>query len=234
MAVAEPRYSNASRRTRSTRSEMSKRVHVGLRGRRVVVDQHHVTGATGERLDAECAGSAEEIADIGAGDVAENREERLAGAVRRRPDSRPAAALSGGGRRSSPATTLTPRCPRPARRRSEAARRRGAGRAPDRRASRSACRARSPRGERRPGAARPREARAARKRGSPLWSVPRISPSPRSERSTSASLKPSRSVAIASSRRRAVSEAGSPKRMQYDSCSPRPTRPRSWWSWESP
>ena len=44
---------------------------------------------------------------------------------------------------------------------------------------------------------------ATRKRGSPLWRVPRISPSPRSVRSTSASLKPSRSVAIASSRRRA-------------------------------
>ena len=40
----------------------------------------------------------------------------------------------------------------------------------------------------------------ARSRGRPCWRVPRISPSPRSARSTSASLKPSRSPAIASSR----------------------------------
>ena len=36
--------------------------------------------------------------------------------------------------------------------------------------------------------------------------------------------------AIASSR----GSLGSPNRMQSERCRPRPTRPRSWWSWESP
>ena len=76
---------------------------------------------------------------------------------------------------------------------------------------------------------------AAAKRGRPCWRVPRISPSPRRARSTSASLKPSLSPrdrlepAAGQSPRRLRGRAGS-----SESCSPRPTRPRSWCSWETP
>ncbi len=57
------------------------RVDVGLRRRRVVVDQDRVACSAGERLDGERPGSAEEIADLVSGHVPEDGEERLASAV---------------------------------------------------------------------------------------------------------------------------------------------------------
>ena len=79
------------------------------------------------------------------------------------------------------------------------------------------------------GQARDPEAAAARSGGCRAPRPPRAARGrPRRAR------KPSRSRTIASSRRRARSDSGSAKRMQCDSCSPRPIRPRSWWSWLSP
>ena len=72
--------------------------------------------------------------------------------------------------------------------------------------------------------------RATRNCARPDWRVPSISPSPRSSRSISASLKPSRCWASARSR----GDSFGPKRMQTDACAPRPIRPRSWCSWEIP
>ena len=65
---------------------------------------------------------------------------------------------------------------------------------------------------------------------SPDWRVPSISPSPRSSRSISASLKPSR--CSPSARRRG--DSFGPNSTHTDGCSPRPMRPRSWCSCEMP
>ena len=128
-------------------------------------------------------------------------------------------------------------CTRPAAagaRRSARARRRAAGRA---RAARGGGRARA-------SAARgsaPRRARGGRGRGgrragrSPRPGArPRMLPSPRISRSSSARRKPSLVWVRASSRRAPSSVAGSPNSRHRPGSSPRPTRPRSWWSWARP
>ena len=72
--------------------------------------------------------------------------------------------------------------------------------------------------------------RATRARG-PGWRVPISSPSPRSRRSTSASAE---AVAVARPSRSDARSSCDPKSRHTDSCSPRPTRPRSWCSCEMP
>ena len=69
----------------------------------------------------------------------------------------------------------------------------------------------------------------------PLCCVPSRSPGPRSFRSASAISKPSL-VEHMISMRRLVSllRLRVVTRMQNDCSAPRPTRPRNWWSWESP
>ena len=69
----------------------------------------------------------------------------------------------------------------------------------------------------------------------PFWRAPRIVPSPRSSRSTSASSKPSvvrsrASSRVAPPRGGAGAQQVAPARPR----SARPTRPRSWWSWAMP
>ena len=168
-------------------------------------------GPARERLDRERPRAAEEVENLAPRDpVAQDREDRLARALRRwgaRPARRRAArrAAARRARRRRPASgretlrALVAEAPRgdveqqaQLRRVERAVRARGA-LATSRRASSSSSSRR---------AARPPGTAAAR-----CWRVPRISPSPRSARSTSASLKPSRSAAIASIRRRARSDS---------------------------
>ena len=127
-----------------------------------------------------------------------------------------------------------PRSARRARRRSAASPRPSADRAPAPRASRSA-RAAPALGGAPPAAARcPRAATrrgiGAGRAGGCRGSRPRRGSSGRPRRARSRPSLP-RSPPAATL---AASDSGSPNRMQKDSCSPRPTRPRSWWSWESP
>ena len=77
---------------------------------------------------------------------------------------------------------------------------------------------------------------ASRKPASPDWRVPRISPAPRRRRSSSAMRKPSLVSRISARRARAVSLSASGRAAAGRRCarSPRPTRPRSWWSWARP
>ena len=71
--------------------------------------------------------------------------------------------------------------------------------------------------------------RATRNCGRPCWRVPSTSPAPRRCRSTSASRKPSRC-----SQRLQAAAAGVAEQDAQAACSPRPIRPRSWWSCEIP
>ena len=84
------------------------------------------------------------------------------------------------------------------------------------------------RGARRPGARRPGGA------GSRLCARPRTSPSLRSSKSFSASSNPSCDSTTARRRASAISSVESDTSTQNDSTLPRPTRPRSWWSWARP
>src|SRR5207245_2026876 len=59
-------------------------------------------------------------------------------------------------------------------------------------------------------------------------------PPGRIPRTHSAGRKPSVESAMAWRRASASAVCGSAKRKHHDSPPPRPTRPRSWWSWESP
>ena len=227
-------------RARSLEPELARRC--AARSGRARVDERRAPRAPRESASiAERAVPQKRSSTRGARDVAEDREERLAHAVGGRPHGRraprrrrepPAPELArrrpaSGSRRDrlGPLVAEAPRAPRPA-----AARAPGASSEPCRSRS-SIDLARAPRAA----APCPRAASATRNRGRPCCRVPRISPSPRSARSTSASLKPSRSLAIASSR--ALRELGlrvARRGCSSDSCSPRPTRPRSWWSCESP
>ena len=139
--------------------------------------------------------------------VGRTAAERRGGAARRRPLSSPATTLIH--RRLRAAPSVTPVCPRPARRRSAPGRPASSG--PSSGASSDPYRSSSSISSRRASVstATSSGSSATRKRGRPCCRVPRISPSPRSARSTSASLKPSRSASIAARRRRASSEPAS-------------------------
>ena len=68
----------------------------------------------------------------------------------------------------------------------------------------------------------------------PCWAAPRMSPSRRCERSRRASSKPSVVAATAASRVSAGSASVPVTRRQSPGRPPRPIRPRSWCSWETP
>ncbi|MNL53293.1 hypothetical protein D3C87_1765270 [compost metagenome] len=72
------------------------------------------------------------------------------------------------------------------------------------------------------------------KSGRPLWRVPRNSPGPLSLRSCSAITKPSLVATMTCMRCLVASLLALVTRIQYDWSAPRPTRPRSWWSWLRP
>ncbi len=203
-----------SARTSSTRSPRPRLRTLPSAGASVAVDQGRVGGAARDRLDRQRPGAAVEVEDAGALDVAERREDRLAHAVGGRPHL-PAP------RRDEPAP---PQLSGDHPHRAGSARRAVAEAAPGRVHQRAELR----RVERAVAAQQLQHLLAGReqgrrvlgqrgdaKRGRPCWRVPSISPSPRSARSTSASLKPSRSRSTASSRRRASSPASSAKRMQW-------------------
>ncbi len=105
---------------------------------------------------------------------------------------------------------------------------------PRRRARGRARRARARAGRRIGARRRPDEAQIGRE---PDWRAPRSWPSPRISRSRSASSNPSVVATMESRRSLAVSVSSSFARetsRQYDCSAPRPTRPRSWWSWARP
>ena len=80
-----------------------------------------------------------------------------------------------------------------------------------------------------------RRSEASRRSLRPFWRMPRTVPSPRSSRSTSASSKPSSVASSASSRaRRRLGDLLGEQVAPGLVASPRPTRPRSWWSWAMP
>ena len=182
----------------------------------------------------------------------EDREQRLLDAIGQRPRARPGRLEPDAARRAGddPAGVSHAGSPLRPPGRSRAARR-IAGRDPAQPAelelARSAPAAADPAARRRRAAPR-RAARArtassrcaatwseaTRSRGKPLWARPRTSPSRRSSKSFSASSKPSFVSATALRRACATSSVESETRTQNDSTVPRPTRPRSWWSWASP
>ena len=234
-----PASAPASARTSSARSPRPRRSTLPSAGRVSRSTRTAPRGAARERLDRQRAGAAVEVEDAGAVDpVAERREDRLADAVGGRPHL-PAA-------RRDQALPLQLSGDDPHRTALEWDRVGGAGaeaaaggveqRAEGRGVERAVA---AQQGQhllagleqqrRRPRAARRRRSAAGRAGGCRGPRPRRAAP-----RSTSASLKPSRSPATACSRRRASSPASSANSRQWEGCSPRPTRPRSWCSWETP
>src|ERR1019366_5055775 len=69
----------------------------------------------------------------------------------------------------------------------------------------------------------------------PAWAAPSTLPSPRCSRSILDSSNPSRVAATRSSRSRALPPSGASVTSRHrPGLAPRPTRPRSWWSWDTP
>ena len=68
----------------------------------------------------------------------------------------------------------------------------------------------------------------------PLWRFPRISPSRRSDKSYFASSKPSSVRSMAARRASDASDFDAESKNTCAGFSPRPTRPRSWWSCAKP
>ena len=223
----------------------------------VAVDEDGAGGAARERLDRQGAGAAVEVEDGGAGDpLAQGGEDRLADAVGGRahlpaarrdqalppqlPGDHPHAGPIDGCRLSPTGLQVAPRRFRGG---SGRRRRRRSGDGPPRAEGRGRERSSEPWRRSRAsdlpaGLGQERAVLGQRGDGearqAALAGAEDLALAPRSSRSTSASLKPSRSPATASSRRRASSPAASANSRHWEGCSPRPTRPRSWCSWETP